>query len=231
MTEILGMTIERLREVLDYNPAEGTFIWKKRVSDRQLKGKNAVGYYNRDGYGVISLNRKSILAQKVAFILINGVSPRGMLRFKDGNSHNLKWENIEEKQWIEGSFDHSTEEGRKEYAKAYKEQMPIRTRESYLRCTYGIGIDQYNELFKSQGGCCAICTEPETAIGKDGPLPLAVDHDHVTGVVRGLLCRGCNVAIGGLKEKEENFLNAITYLEKHKQSQKQPNVVHLKGRK
>jgi hypothetical protein len=64
----------------------------------------------------------------------------------------------------------------------------MKNRDAYLRRTYGITLDQYNELLASQDGHCACC--PFTP--KEGQLPLNVDHDHKTGFVRGLLCWKCN---------------------------------------
>lgn len=57
------------------------------------------------------------------------------------------------------------------------------------RKTYGITLEQYDEMFRQQGGACAVC----------GSVPkknrLSVDHDHATGKVRGLLCMNCNIAL------------------------------------
>lgn len=88
-----------------------------------------------------------------------------------------------------------------------------------LRTKYGLEKDDYELLIVQQNGCCAICklTEKE----KDGqhgePLSLSVDHDHVTGSVRGLLCRQCNIGIGRLKESVEILQNAINYLKSHQE--------------
>jgi hypothetical protein len=62
----------------------------------------------------------------------------------------------------------------------------------------------------AQKGCCAICGvhQNERSDGKD----LAVDHDHETGEVRGLLCTNCNTGIGQLQEDPEVLLKAIEYL-------------------
>ena len=60
---------------------------------------------------------------------------------------------------------------------------------------YGLSPDKYDEILKSQGGHCAACPEVINA-GKR----LYVDHDHETGMVRGLLCNNCNTAIGMLKD-------------------------------
>ena len=78
-----------------------------------------------------------------------------------------------------------------------------------LKKRYGITIDQYNDLFESQKGCCAICEKPRELGGRSG---LYIDHDHNTNKVRGLLCPGCNYAIGVFRENKEHLNKAIEYL-------------------
>lgn len=63
-----------------------------------------------------------------------------------------------------------------------------------LMKNYGITTDQYWAQFRAQGGLCKICRHPP------GKKKLGVDHDHVTGKIRGLLCHTCNSAIGYAKE-------------------------------
>ena len=99
-------------------------------------------------------------------------------------------------------------------------------RASHLRVVYGITPEEYDELLRIQNGVCAICggTEATTlkvksADRKRAPRQnmdtLKVDHDHITGKVRGLLCSGCNVAIGGFRDDIEAMRKAIAYLEAH----------------
>jgi hypothetical protein len=76
-----------------------------------------------------------------------------------------------------------------------------------------ITLDQYNQIFTNQNGCCAICDKHQS----DEPRALAVDHDHETGKVRGLLCNNCNRGIGHLKDSEETLLKAASYLAKTKE--------------
>ncbi len=79
--------------------------------------------------------------------------------------------------------------------------------------SYGITLDQYNNMFDEQGGVCAICGEEETARHGNGVVrSLHIDHCHTTGQVRGLLCNKCNFALGGFKSSEEVLLSAIRYL-------------------
>ena len=71
---------------------------------------------------------------------------------------------------------------------------------------YGITLDVKNKIIKSQNNKCAICNNK-----LDKPK---VDHCHKTGKVRGILCHGCNIGIGGLKDSIKNLKNAIKYLKR-----------------
>ena len=64
-----------------------------------------------------------------------------------------------------------------------------------LRKLYGKSLAWYNEQLARQGGGCAICQR------KPGRLRLAVDHNHRTSIVRGLLCMTCNRKVLGVIEK------------------------------
>jgi hypothetical protein len=77
---------------------------------------------------------------------------------------------------------------------------------------YGITLGEYEALLESQGGVCAICGEPELAANQYGPLPLAVDHCHGSGAVRGLLCSGCNTGLGKFRDDPELLRAASRYL-------------------
>ena len=84
-----------------------------------------------------------------------------------------------------------------------------------LKKQYGITQEQFDAMWASQEGLCAICkTAPDLFIGSRQPhwLSLYVDHDHATGTVRGLLCWNCNVALGHFKDDLGRLAAAITYL-------------------
>lgn len=81
-------------------------------------------------------------------------------------------------------------------------------RDSKLKRTYGISYSEYLTMLEAQGGCCAICGTSDTGKRK----AFAVDHNHTTGKVRGLLCSNCNTGIGNLKEDEGIMLRAMEYL-------------------
>lgn len=77
-----------------------------------------------------------------------------------------------------------------------------------LWVNYRLRPDDYWRMHENQGGCCALCGEPER--GKRGMLH--VDHDHATGSVRGLLCHHCNVALGHFRDDPDRLQAAIDYL-------------------
>jgi hypothetical protein len=94
-----------------------------------------------------------------------------------------------------------------------------RTRNGNLKKGYGITLAQYDAMLQRQGGECGICGKrPEdNELHKSGrPCPLAVDHNHSNGKVRGLLCGGCNRGLGDFRESEAAMVAAIEYLRKHK---------------
>jgi len=103
-----------------------------------------------------------------------------------------------------------------EHAKALMKQRRIDKPEDYHRrnllSKYGLTMEQYAKLLEQQGGVCAICKGEET---RAAPVNLAVDHDHETGEVRGLLCSNCNRALGLFKDSAENLEKAARYLESY----------------
>lgn len=73
----------------------------------------------------------------------------------------------------------------------------------------------YVTMFKKQNGLCAICKNPETRVhhltGKI--FRLCIDHDHKTGLVRGLLCKLCNIMLGNAVDSKTTLINAAIYLD------------------
>jgi hypothetical protein len=79
-----------------------------------------------------------------------------------------------------------------------------------LKKTHGISLDEFNAMLQAQQNKCAICSK-EFTNGKD----THVDHDHITGKNRKLLCSNCNTAIGLLKHEPDLLLKAYHYLVAH----------------
>jgi hypothetical protein len=85
-----------------------------------------------------------------------------------------------------------------------------RERQYLLKREYGLSVEEYNHMFTVQNGNCAICGCNQSELTRH----LAVDHNHDTGLVRGLLCIPCNVGIGNLKDDVKRLQSAIDYLNK-----------------
>lgn len=99
----------------------------------------------------------------------------------------------------------------------YRAEKPDVFKRLHLK-KIGLSEPEYTSMLDGQGGVCAICGKPETMAIRGKTVSLAVDHDHKTGKIRGLLCTPCNRGIGLLKD-DPNILNkAISYLALHNDS-------------
>lgn len=85
-------------------------------------------------------------------------------------------------------------------------------RDYLLKKTFGITLERYNEMLLAQNNSCAICSGGPDASGKT----FAVDHCHKTGKIRSLLCRGCNVGIGNLRDDPDLLEKAARYIKEHR---------------
>jgi hypothetical protein len=91
----------------------------------------------------------------------------------------------------------------------YAESNREKNTDSRLRRKYGITLAERNALLEAQGNACAVCKATTPGNKKYG---WSIDHDHITGAVRGLLCHTCNLALGLLKDDVERLDAAIVYL-------------------
>lgn len=87
-------------------------------------------------------------------------------------------------------------------------QRGVDQRAKNLKHNYGLTVEEFEALLLAQAGVCAICSQPSRSA-----KPLCVDHCHVTGRVRGLLCQHCNTAIGMMEDSTDRLKKAIAYLE------------------
>lgn len=117
------------------------------------------------------------------------------------NRQNKQWQHqnlTKHKEYLRNYYQQN-KESFKQYSKKnrYKNQ---------LRVKYGITLDQCYSMFNNQRGCCAICKACQSTLKRN----LAVDHDHSTGKVRGLLCGNCNTKLGWFElysDGIERYLN------------------------
>lgn len=98
----------------------------------------------------------------------------------------------------------------KKYAEEYRSKPENKDRLKHLNLIrrYRISLDEYQSMYDKQNGLCEVCCTSSERL-------LAVDHNHKTGRIRGLLCSQCNLAIGNSKEDVKILKNMIKYINKH----------------
>ena len=95
-------------------------------------------------------------------------------------------------------------ERRKAILDNWKARNRQRLREEWVQWKYGMSPEAYQVLWDQQNGKCAICLR--------GEIELCVDHNHITGRVRGLLCQKCNLGVAPFDDVAVLY-RAIAYLE------------------
>ena len=132
---------------------------------------------------------------------------------KENNRQRL---NEQTRKYYHQDLDKSRQRSKDQYRK-----FRTRAMETHIRTTYGLQADEYWKMVEEQKNLCKICNRPETRKWtKKSDLAqeacrLTIDHDHKTGIVRGLLCHGCNTGLGKFKDDPELLLKAIDYLRLH----------------
>jgi len=98
-------------------------------------------------------------------------------------------------------------EKNKERCKEYYSNNKDKAFERYLKNTYQMSAEEYEFSLKNQSGVCAIC-KSKCITGRK----LAVDHNHDTGQIRGLLCCKCNRGLGNFNDNLDLLEQAVLYL-------------------
>lgn len=96
-------------------------------------------------------------------------------------------------------------------SKARRLRDPGHIRDLKYQSKFGITLVQYNVMFAAQNGLCLGCYKHQ----KDIKRAFAVDHDHTTGKIRGLLCGNCNVALGNAQDDPIILRRLADYREIH----------------
>lgn len=107
---------------------------------------------------------------------------------------------------------------RRRYQQTRQAKFGTTQLDGQLRKKYGadFGVENFNAMLKDQQGLCAVCQQKEVARGRKGGVKLlAIDHDHQTGKVRGLLCQACNRLLGYARDNSAILRSAAEYLDKH----------------
>lgn len=95
------------------------------------------------------------------------------------------------------------------HSRAFRDRSKAAQHSKMVEKTYGISGEEYWRLYEEQGGYCFICRRHN---GKTKRL--AVDHDHVTLIVRGLLCGPCNSMLAHLRSDIASAQRIVEYLER-----------------
>lgn len=90
-------------------------------------------------------------------------------------------------------------------------------RRAHVKRKYGLSREEYERRVDEAGGLCEVCKQPERQTrGTDGKVwELCVDHDHMTGEVRGLLCHDCNSAIARCRDDSARLRALADYLDRY----------------
>src|ERR1035437_6937443 len=96
------------------------------------------------------------------------------------------------------------------YRALHAQDVALNHRKGSLRKSFGMSIEQYNDMFSTQAGRCAICGKHQSEMKSR----IAVDHDHATGKVRQLLCTWCNARLATIENRAFHD-KAEAYLARH----------------
>jgi hypothetical protein len=96
----------------------------------------------------------------------------------------------------------------------YRTLTPEQLKNYTLMTKFKISLEDYEKMLENQHGKCAICKTSKTG---NRCKYFAVDHDHTSGKIRGLLCQSCNTGLGFFKDNEYFLAGAINYLSKEKE--------------
>lgn len=95
---------------------------------------------------------------------------------------------------------------------AYRARSTQQRQDQRRQIRYGLSRGVYWSMVCAQGGACGVCREP---LRLDSFRSVHIDHDHVTGAPRAVLCGSCNMGIGQLGDTVEGLRRALAYLERY----------------
>jgi len=104
---------------------------------------------------------------------------------------------------------------KKSLTTAYARRDKLKVRQLAVKYKYGLEWGEYTQLHEQANGCCEICNKPVSLLATKEMETAYVDHCHITKKVRGILCRVCNIALGGFKDSRLHLNKAIDYLDKY----------------
>lgn len=127
-------------------------------------------------------------------------------RSKDGKQHRCK-----------SCAKHFTQEATKVWRKANEKSHRLSIRKTKAKLKYGLNLDEINKLLEAQNNCCAICKKELSFSAVDKSDKPHIDHCHITGIVRGILCLQCNTGIGMFGDSSNLLSEAKSYLDNQRE--------------
>jgi Recombination endonuclease VII len=99
-----------------------------------------------------------------------------------------------------------------EWAAANRAKNHTHKRRHHLLIHFGMTLEEYEAILQSQNNLCAICMG---SLKDPRGFAPHIDHDHLTGKIRGILCQGCNNGLGNFKDNIKSLLSAVAYLRRN----------------
>lgn len=216
-----NLTQARVKELLDYEPDTGVFRWKssrRPGHNGKIAGKTGNGTYR---YAVIGIDGRNYGISQVAWLYMYGEWPSRQLRFVNGNGADARIANLALRPEGRARYRGGKPNPNPDIAeyKANADKHLTSCRKAHWKMRFGITPETYVKMLESQNGVCAICHQPETRIFRGLVSNLAVDHDHITGAVRGLLCFKCNSGIGALRDDPAVITRAAEYIKLYRMAE------------
>jgi hypothetical protein len=128
-------------------------------------------------------------------------------RSKIWRQNNPKLALLQHAKWIKNNPEKHRKIQRK-YNNKWRKLNKEKVKNTVLKSTYNITLEEYNKLLYKQNNCCNICGINQNMLNKR----LFVDHNHLTNEIRGLLCPKCNTGIGQFNDSIDLLNKAIDYL-------------------
>lgn len=119
-----GLTVERLRGLMDYDPDTGVFTWRVRPSRSNIAVGDVAGYLD-NGRNTIKVDGRRYQASRLAWLYMTGEWPISLVDHKDLNKRNDAWENLRPANWSQNGCNRPVS---KNNSSGYKGAFPLRGR-------------------------------------------------------------------------------------------------------
>lgn len=116
------------------------------------------------------------------------------------------------------AYHQENREKKNEASRQYRRERGREQNIQILAYKYGVTVEWYCTEIAKRDGLCDICGEAQAPDYRGIVKALSVDHDHLTGQVRGFLCSHCNIALGAFKDNPESMRVAAAYIERNRGS-------------